>query len=195
MIDFWATRHSNPYNSSGFTLVEIMIIVIVLGILVAIVLTADSTMLARSRDTERVSDVTAISKELEQYYRSRIIHEDKSKKIFPKGSSYPRRSRDYNENTIREPYIQWSEYNFANQDATLAPGEKIKIVNGKKQNSIYTARTNGPQNPTKDQYIYQPFDSDDRLCDQLNERCVRYRIYYQLELEKTPRVIDSLRQQ
>ena len=179
MIDFWGTRHSNPYNSSGFTLVEIMIIVIVLGILVAIVLTADSAMLARSRDAERVSDVTALSKEFEQFYRTNINES---------GSSYPRGSNQYNDHTtIRLPYVRGSLYKYINADITKAPGQK--------DSSIIVADDKGLQYPSKDKYVYQPFDKGDNICREINERCVRFKFYYQLELEKTPRVIDSMRQQ
>ena len=53
---------------SGFTIVEVTVVVIVLGILVGIVLTSYTKIQADSRDTARQGNITALTDALEKYY-------------------------------------------------------------------------------------------------------------------------------
>jgi prepilin-type N-terminal cleavage/methylation domain-containing protein len=51
----------------GFTIVELLIVIVVIGILVAITIVAYNGMQNRSRDSRRTSDIAAIQKLLELY--------------------------------------------------------------------------------------------------------------------------------
>ncbi|MFZ2836287.1 MAG: prepilin-type N-terminal cleavage/methylation domain-containing protein [Candidatus Saccharimonadales bacterium] len=53
---------------SGFTIVELLIVIVVIGILAAITIVAYNGIQQRSRDSKRVSDIAAITKALELYY-------------------------------------------------------------------------------------------------------------------------------
>lgn len=53
---------------AGFTLVELLIVIVVIAILAAIVINTFSGVQARARDTERQTDVKAVSAQLEVYY-------------------------------------------------------------------------------------------------------------------------------
>jgi Tfp pilus assembly protein PilE len=53
---------------SGFTIVEVTVVVIVLGILVGIVLTSYAKIQADSRDATRQGNITALADALEKYY-------------------------------------------------------------------------------------------------------------------------------
>jgi len=55
-------------NQKGFTIVELLIVIVVIGILAALVLNAFSGVQAKARDTKRQTDVRAISSQLEAYY-------------------------------------------------------------------------------------------------------------------------------
>lgn len=55
-------------NTSGFTIVEVTVVVIVLGLLVSIVMMSYYKIQADSRDTTREGNVTAIADALEKYY-------------------------------------------------------------------------------------------------------------------------------
>ena len=55
-------------NQSGFTIVELLIVIVVIGILAALVLNTFQGVQARARDTERKTDLVAISTQLEAYY-------------------------------------------------------------------------------------------------------------------------------
>lgn len=55
-------------NQSGFTIVELLIVIVVIGILAALVLNTFQGVQARARDTERKTDLVSISTQLEAYY-------------------------------------------------------------------------------------------------------------------------------
>lgn len=55
-------------QSSGFTIVELLIVVVVIGILAAITIVAYNGVQTRSRDSQRDTDLANIQKALELYY-------------------------------------------------------------------------------------------------------------------------------
>lgn len=65
----WATGKTSKQkkNRSGFTIVELLIVIVVIGILAAIVIVAYTGIQGRARDTQRVDDLKTIAKALEVY--------------------------------------------------------------------------------------------------------------------------------
>ena len=55
------------YTLRGFTLIEVMVVVAIIGILAAVVLVTVSEVRAKSRDSTRISDVDQIELAIEQY--------------------------------------------------------------------------------------------------------------------------------
>ena len=55
-------------KQSGFTIIELLIVIVVIGILAALVLNAFGNIQERARDTERQNDINAIHTQLELYY-------------------------------------------------------------------------------------------------------------------------------
>jgi prepilin-type N-terminal cleavage/methylation domain-containing protein len=55
-------------NNKGFTIVELLIVLIVIGILILLVLTTYSGIRAKSRNVSRQNDIDAISTQLESFY-------------------------------------------------------------------------------------------------------------------------------
>lgn len=63
----------------GFTIVELLIVIVVIGILAALVLNTFANTQKRARDTERQTDTKSISTQLEVYYNDNgfyPIHSD-----------------------------------------------------------------------------------------------------------------------
>jgi len=58
---------SKRYNSRGFTIVELLIVIVVIGILAALVIVTYNGIQQKARDTERKTDINAIASHLEAY--------------------------------------------------------------------------------------------------------------------------------
>ena len=57
----------NRKNQSGFTIIELLIVVVVIGILATLVIVTYSGIQMKNRDTKRKNDVEAIGMQLEVY--------------------------------------------------------------------------------------------------------------------------------
>lgn len=59
---------TNKIKQQGFTIVELLIVIVVIGILAALVITTFTGIQQQARDTERQTDVNAIHSHVEAYY-------------------------------------------------------------------------------------------------------------------------------
>ena len=57
-------------NQRGFTIVELLIVIVVIGILAGLVITTFTGIQQRARNTERQTDIKAIHGQVEAYYAS-----------------------------------------------------------------------------------------------------------------------------
>lgn len=62
---------SNKLKQQGFTIVELLIVIVVIGILAALVITTFTGIQQKARDTERQTDIKAIHGQVEAYYASK----------------------------------------------------------------------------------------------------------------------------
>ncbi len=58
-------------KEKGFTIVELLIVIVVIGILAALVIVTFSGVQRRARDSERTTDIGAINSHLEAYHADR----------------------------------------------------------------------------------------------------------------------------
>lgn len=56
-------------KQNGFTIIELLIVIVVIGILAALVLNTVAGVQQRSRDTERRTDITVLATALEDFYK------------------------------------------------------------------------------------------------------------------------------
>lgn len=64
---FTRTNFSFPQNLRGFTLMELLIVIALIGILISISVAAYTTAQKRTRDSRRQGDLKALQNALEQY--------------------------------------------------------------------------------------------------------------------------------
>jgi prepilin-type N-terminal cleavage/methylation domain-containing protein len=156
---------SNDLNR-GFSIVELVVVMVVLGILLGAMVSSSFGYQASARNRERANDINSISKSLEQYHR---MQSDAT------GATYPD-----------------SSTTATSLAATVNDNEIISAPN-ETNNSLVVATVSGAQTPTLSQYVYQPLNVEGTLCTALP--CARYRLYYQLETTNVVVVKNSLRQQ
>lgn len=150
----------------GFTIVELVLVIGILGILIAIAVSSVSGYQSQARDRERKADVFVITQNLERYYRTQAV---------VVGPTYPATSVG---TSVLTTIIDDTE-------ATSAPNQIVS--------SLVIASNNSSQTPTISQYTYQPLNVNGTLCTAVP--CAKYKIFYRLEKSSDILVKDSLRQQ
>lgn len=141
----------------GFTIVELLIVIVVIGILAALVLNTFTGVQKRARDTDRQNDIAQLATQLEVYYND--------------NGKYPTVA-----NLQDAATSGWIKTNLKGLDlnATIAPG----VTPAANANSVVaTASAN------KDQYGYQPVDSGSGVCDNTATEgdCVKFTLTYTKE--------------
>lgn len=63
-------------NQKGFTIVELLIVIVVIGILAALVITTFTGIQQKARNTERTTDIKALHGQIEAYYAQNGFYPD-----------------------------------------------------------------------------------------------------------------------
>jgi prepilin-type N-terminal cleavage/methylation domain-containing protein len=152
----------------GFTIVELLIVIVVIGILAALVLNSFSGVQAKARDTERQTDVKSIATQAEAWYNQ------------AGQGAYPA--------TADLTSDAWITTNLKGADlnAFRAPGVATNSVVAA-TNIVETAAGVLPQ-PSKNQYVYQPLTA----CTTTGSACVRFNLYYLTESDNVVQMKQSL---
>jgi type IV pilus assembly protein PilA len=64
-------QHSYKKQQKGFTIIELLVVIVVIGILLALLLPNLFSAQARARDTQRKNHLKTIKQELESYYNDK----------------------------------------------------------------------------------------------------------------------------
>lgn len=170
----------------GFTVVELIITITIMGILLLLAVVNVGATQARARDDERTSDVETIAVQLESYYRdgddtSTLLNRYPTTDITTSAAKMKAALRDIDLKSLQAPGITNPTQTF------------IAATNG-------TQSTSGvePQ-PTTNQYVYQPILGDGTgttLCTGTagTEDCRKFNIYYRTEVDNTVRMVTSRNQ-
>jgi prepilin-type N-terminal cleavage/methylation domain-containing protein len=71
-------------DERGFTIVELLIVIVVIGILAAIVITSFSGVQAKARDSKRTTDIATLAKQFEAFYAG--ANEVSKSGVYPSGT-------------------------------------------------------------------------------------------------------------
>ena len=152
----------------GFTVVEIIITITIMGILLALAVVNLNNSQISGRDDERKADVKSITDALESFY---IAGSDTSTVL----RQYPETTAINTEAKIR------SVLRDVNMDSFTAPGATtVAATFTMATNAVQTESGIAPQ-PTINQYVYQPLSSTNALCTAVATECRKYNIFYRLE--------------
>ncbi len=152
-------------NRHGFTIVELIITITVMGILLILGVANLRGSQIPARDSTRKTDIDAIAQSLEVYYRTGT---DGSTTL----GRYPSTGLIGQETvTLRD----------IDPKVLSAPGASGSSLLAATNNTATTAGI-APQ-PTISTYVYQPLQSDGSLCTLGSQECRKFNLYYMLEAD------------
>ena len=131
-------------KQQGFTIVELLIVIVVIGILAALVITTFTGIQQKARDTERETDIKALQGQIEAYYAQK--------------GNYPTRT-NLNDET-------WRSTNMKGLDKEAMKDPK----NGATDGSQYTVAAT----VSATQYRYDVLNASDASCESDETTCVKY---------------------
>lgn len=138
-------------HTQAFTIVELLIVIVVIGILAAITIVAYNGVQQRARDAERQQDISTIQKLVEMYYVDHGAFPPTTDMQSPTWRAANLATKD------QGPFINPSDPNSTN--SVLAPGSTVTIK----------------------QYSYYSNKSDGTLCTSGDTDCTQYHMAWRLE--------------
>jgi prepilin-type N-terminal cleavage/methylation domain-containing protein len=168
---------------SGFTIVELIITLSIMLILLSLAVVNLTSSQANGRDIERKTDIDTIANHMETFYKSGT-NASTSLGRYPSTAMFAN-----GEASIKSffPYIDVQKTALAPGAASVAASFIPAI------NTIETVAGISPQ-PTKEQYVYQPIQTNGSLCTTEAQECRRYNLYYRTEVDNTIKKLTSKRQ-
>ena len=156
-------------QKSGFTIVELLIVIVVIAILAAISIVSYNGIQQRARDSERQSDINTMQKQLELFYTDR--------------GYYP----------LTESLIGGNGFAFAaNNFTSPGPGYMVAPNSADKTLSSYKDFSS----PPNDVYGYLSYKSDgvtrcSSVAGDAATACKKYILYYRMENPNTVKTVYS----
>ena len=121
-------------KQSGFTIVELLIVIVVIGILAALVVTTFSGIQQKGRDTERETDIKAIHGQLEAYYAQNGTYPllaDVNSQAWRSGSGAGEGNmKGLDNEALRDPKAAVGAFTLAGSPATAVYSYQVFEANG-----------------------------------------------------------------
>jgi prepilin-type N-terminal cleavage/methylation domain-containing protein len=140
----------------GFTMIELVIVVIILGVLLTVVATTYRGVQARNRNNQREANITTLQGSLEEYYAETSLYPTLAN--LNSSTWVSAHLRDTPISILQDPH--WST---SAKECTVA-GHSVLI-----------------SSPAPNCYSYQPVTSDGSACNNVGELCAHYTLTAELE--------------
>jgi prepilin-type N-terminal cleavage/methylation domain-containing protein len=160
----------------GFTIVELMVTITVIGILASIIVFVPIQFLTNARDQERTDDIQSIARDLEQSYVAQVVG----------APTYPSGARLTSDISGHTGTVERSQ-----PEIFQAPGASTSSIVVATSNSATTPISGGV---TLASYVYQPLTITNALCT-VSTDCVRFNLFYKKESDGTIQTKKSIHQQ
>lgn len=117
-------------NKKGFTLVELMVVIAIIGILSAVVFVNISSSRSKARDAKRISDIAQIQLALEQYFDRCGVYPKSNSRVIEETSSCSKQIKDFISVIPKDPLTKANyAYGVDNNDAPLDYILKAELEN------------------------------------------------------------------
>ena len=171
----------------GFTIVELIIVITIMGILLTLGVVNLRGAQANGRDVERKTDIETIAQHLEAYYTSgtdgsTTVGTYPSTSLTGSATSMELALRDLDINSVIAPGIDDGDDNKDEHAITTF-----------KSAADGTILTNLSLHPTINEYVYQPLHSNGTICSDTAE-CRKFNLYYRSEVDNNVYMISSVNQ-
>lgn len=165
----------------GFTIVELVITITIMGILLTLAVVNVNSSQLRSRDDERKADVESIAAAMESFYAvggntSTGVGRYVSTVVAGSTDSIISNLRDVDLKSFSAPGVDDPAETF------VAATNNNQVVGGV-----------APQ-PTFGQYVYQPLTGTGALCTNEATECRKFNLFYRLEADNTVYKVTSRNQ-
>ena len=151
------------HKQNGFTVLELVITMVMIGILLAVGIVSYRSTLVASRDRERAGDVETIAEYLEAIYPKEILS---GSTVIKKAGTYPATI------VVNNSGYYTAALEDLPRSAVLSPGSTTTSFIGA---TVIIPTT------SISQYNYVPLQSSDTLCTSITQECRRFIIYYTKE--------------
>ncbi|MFS8118954.1 MAG: type II secretion system protein [Microcoleus sp.] len=167
-------------SQRGFTIVELLIVIVVIGILAALVLNSFAGVQAKARDVERDTDVKALSTQLEVFYSQA------GNGYYPPTYALSSTASGATGVNLQADTQVTSKLPGIDLNSMRAPNKTANSIffNTTVGGAAPTATSGGAASATNagiDGYNYQPTSASGATACAAENTCTRFKIYYQRE--------------